>query len=75
MNLEKQDVSGSPDKFAEEFKRVCQTGIMTPEEIKRKRAELKFAEEKNRLLAAECYMAGLKEATRRTLKGEIADEW
>lgn len=74
---DKQTASGSVDTFAAELRAVIGSWPPTAEAMERfkaKKAELKSAEERNRIIRRERHMANLKEGARRTLRGDVDDE-
>jgi hypothetical protein len=77
MNQESeiQYVSGSVDTLADEIRKVMLKGARSPEENKKRKAELDFAAMKKRIIGRERRLEELKERTRRKLRGEIDDEW
>jgi hypothetical protein len=69
MDLQNDD-GGSVATMAEQIKKVMLNGAQTPEEFKQRKAELEFATMKNRIINRERHHEKLKEAARRTLRGE-----
>lgn len=69
-----QNISSSADSFAAELKRVCQSGALSPDEFKLRKAELEFNIMKRRAANRDKRMADLKESVRRRMKGETSDE-
>lgn len=74
---DKQTTSGTVDTFAAELRAITGTYPPTAEQMERfkaEKAELKFAEERNRIIRRERHMANLQEGARRTLRGDMDDE-
>lgn len=66
--------SGSVNTFAQEMNKLLCRDTRSPEEIKRQRDELRFAEEKNHILDRERRFANQKESVKRKFRGETSDE-
>ena len=72
-----QNQSGSVDPFAAELRAATGQWPPTAEQIeknKTRKAELEFQSTKRRLENQDRRMAALKDAARRTLRGETGDE-
>ena len=73
----KQNASGSTAPFAAELRAVLGSWPATAEAVERfkaEKAELKSAEERNRIIRRERHMANLTERAKRVLRGDVDDE-
>jgi hypothetical protein len=66
-----QTASGSLDPLTDEIKRILLKGARSPEENKKRKAELDFAAEKNRIIGRERRLEYLKERAKKVIRGEI----
>ena len=74
---ETQNDSGSVDTFTAELRAVLGSWPPTAEAMERfktEKAELKSAEERNRIIRWERHMANLTERAKRVLRGDVDDE-
>lgn len=74
---ETQRDGATVDTFAAKLRAVLGSWPPTAEAVERfkaDKAELKAAEERNRIIRRERHMANLKERARRTLRGDVDDE-
>ena len=67
---ETQHASGSVDTLAAEINKVLLRGARSPEENKRRKAELESAAERNRIIGRERRLEESKERAKRALRGE-----
>ncbi|MGO8678530.1 MAG: hypothetical protein ACLQVX_22020 [Limisphaerales bacterium] len=69
--IESQTASGSIDPLAKEIMDHFRKHARSPEENKRRKAELDYAVMKNRIIAKERQHEALKERAKRALRGEV----
>ena len=67
---ETQTPSGSVDTLAAEINKVLLRGARSPEEHKRRKAEIESAAQRNRIIGRERRFEELKEGAKRALRGE-----